>query len=130
MHLEQAALNGICPYFTMFPLDFPMGILNKRARKGQSVLDPFCGRGTTNYAARLAGLNSLGIDASPVAAAISAAKMVSVDPVAIVNEMKIILEAPLVSYEVPRGDFWEWAYEPSVLIALSKLRAAFVNDCV
>lgn len=34
------------------------------------MLDPFCGRGTTLYAARLAGLPSVGIDINPVAAAI------------------------------------------------------------
>ena len=63
-------LNAICPYFTMFPLSFPLGILDRHARKGQRVLDPFCGRGTTNFAARFLDLPALGIDSSPVAAAI------------------------------------------------------------
>jgi len=40
----------------MFPLDFPLDILRKRALPGDRVLDPFCGRGTTNFAARLVGL--------------------------------------------------------------------------
>jgi hypothetical protein len=41
------------------------------------VFDPFCGRGTTNFAARLANLYSVGIDTSPVAQAITAAKLIS-----------------------------------------------------
>lgn len=45
-------LNAVCPYFTMFPLDFPYQHLLD-AQPGEWVLDPFCGRGTTNYAARL-----------------------------------------------------------------------------
>ena len=50
-NIGDAALNGICPYFTMFPLDFPLGILGRRAKPDDRVLDPFCGRGTTNFAA-------------------------------------------------------------------------------
>jgi len=69
--------NGICPYFTMFPLDFPLRILGKRASTGDSVLDPFCGRGTTNFASGLLGLPSLGVDSNPVAAAITASKLVN-----------------------------------------------------
>src|SRR5687768_1933571 len=38
-------LNALCPYFTMFPLDFPLRALG-RAKPGDRVLDPFCGRGT------------------------------------------------------------------------------------
>ncbi|CAL1241131.1 DNA methyltransferase [Candidatus Methylocalor cossyra] len=49
----------------MFPLDFPLNILKRRAHAGDVVHDPFCGRGTTNYAARLLGLSSLGVDSSP-----------------------------------------------------------------
>ena len=67
----NTALNAICPYFTMFPLEFPYRILDRYARQGDAVLDPFAGRGTTLYAARLLGLNAFGIDSNPVAVAIS-----------------------------------------------------------
>lgn len=76
---SQAALNAICPYFTMFPLEFPRRILARHARTGQRVLDPFCGRGTTNFAARLAGLETLGVDSNPVAVAITAAKLATIE---------------------------------------------------
>src|SRR5262249_14425531 len=42
-------LNGVCPYFTMFPLAFPFAVLRRHAAPGDLVLDPFCGRGTTGY---------------------------------------------------------------------------------
>src|SRR5690606_41868113 len=51
------SLNTVCPYYTMFPLEFPLARL-ARAKPGEWVLDPFCGRGTTMYAARLRGLRS------------------------------------------------------------------------
>lgn len=127
MPAAQSLLNGICPYFTMFPLDFPLRIL-KRARKGDLVLDPFCGRGTTSFAARLAGLSSMGVDASPVAAAITASKLVMVSAEEIIQEAQLILADP-VEVEVPQEEFWQWAYHPEVLRSICKLRAAFLEDC-
>jgi hypothetical protein len=53
-------LDGLCPYYTMFPLSFPFEALAK-AQKGEWVFDPFCGRGTTIFAARLRGLPSVGV---------------------------------------------------------------------
>jgi hypothetical protein len=125
---ELKALNAICPYFTMFPLEFPLSILSLRARKGERVLDPFCGRGTTNFAARLLGLSNLGVDASPVATAITAAKLVSVDPADVLNEAKSILRAKR-SIETPNGEFWAWAYQENVLDAVCRLRNALLEDC-
>jgi hypothetical protein len=124
----QAALNGICPYFTMFPLDFPLNILNRRAQEGDYVLDPFCGRGTTNFAARLISLNSLGVDSSPVAAAITASKLVTTTVDDIVAEARQIL-AEGEARQIPVGEFWQWAYHPAVLDALCRLREAFLVDC-
>ncbi len=122
------SLNGICPYFTMFPLEFPLRILRKRAEKHQSVLDPFCGRGTTNFAARLVGLRSLGVDSSPVATAITEAKLVHVDTAEILAEARDIL-ASTEPRHVPSGHFWDWAYHAEVLLDLCRFRTAFLQDC-
>lgn len=124
----QVALNGICPYFTMFPLDFPLDILERRAREGGYVLDPFCGRGTTNFAARLLGLNSLGVDSSPVAAAITASKLVATTVDEILAEARHII-AGREACQIPTGEFWRWAYHPAVLNALCRFREAFLEGC-
>ena len=120
-------LNGICPYFTMFPLYFPLKIL-KQAKAGQSVLDPFCGRGTTNFAARLLNLHSLGVDSSPVATAITEAKLVQVNASEIVREARAILDDTTPS-RVPSSEFWTWAYHPEVLFELCQIRSALLADC-
>ena len=125
---SDTALNGICPYFTMFPLDFPLGVLKRRARPGDIVLDPFCGRGTTNFAARLVGLQSLGVDSSPVAAAIAASKLVTANAEDILQEARGILMGRD-PRRVPDGEFWQWAFHPAVLDALCQLREAFLEDC-
>jgi len=69
------ALNAICPYYTMFPLEFPISVLKRVGKPRLRVLDPFCGRGTTIFAARLKGHRAFGIDSSPIAIAIARAKL-------------------------------------------------------
>src|SRR5574341_547546 len=125
----SAALNGICPYFTMFPLGFPQGLLAQHAETGDWVLDPFCGRGTTNYAARLLGLPSVGIDSSPVAAALSKAKLANTSPAAIGRAARQILDEVEEPRDVPEGEFWEWAFENNTLRTLCRLREGLLTDC-
>ena len=125
---QLTALNGICPYFTMFPLEFPLRILERRAKRGDRVLDPFCGRGTTSFAARLRGLASLGIDSSPVAAAITASKLASTTAEAVVSEARRILEE-IEPRAIPTGEFWNAAYHPAVLADICRFRRAFLDDC-
>lgn len=124
----DVALNAICPYFTMFPLDFPLGILKRQAKAGETVLDPFCGRGTTNFAARLAGLQSLGVDSSPVAAAVTVAKLVRSTPGKILRAARDILESRQARH-IPEGEFWQRAYHPEVLDVLCRLREGLLEDC-
>ncbi len=121
-------LNAICPYFTMFPLEFPRRILDTYARKGHRVLDPFCGRGTTNFAARLAGLGTVGVDSSPVAAAITSAKLATTTPAAVVLAARRILD-DAAKVKLPSGEFWALAYHPEVLRTLCRLREALLIEC-
>jgi len=111
----------------MFPLDFPLNILQREAQPGDVVLDPFCGRGTTNFAARLLGLRSLGVDSSPVAVAITAAKLATATVDEILAEARRILERE--ARQIPAGEFWQWAFHPDVLNALCRFREAFLEDC-
>ncbi|HOI07219.1 MAG TPA: DNA methyltransferase [Deltaproteobacteria bacterium] len=112
----------------MFPLDFPLNILKRRARACDVVLDPFCGRGTTNFAARLVGLRSLGVDSSPVAAAITASKLAKASVDDILSEARKIL-AERKAHHIPASEFWRWAFHPIVLDALCRFREAFLEDC-
>jgi DNA modification methylase len=122
------ALNALCPYFTMFPLSFPKGILARHSEPSDRVLDPFCGRGTTNFAARTLGLETLGLDSSPVATAITAAKLVSATPSRIERAALEILNSDDQPAQ-PEGEFWRLAFHPKVLSQLCKLRDALIFDC-
>lgn len=121
-------LNAICPYLTMFPLEFPYRQL-LRAERGEWVFDPFCGRGTTIYAARLLGLPSVGVDGNPVAAAVAAAKLVDVDADEIVRVCRSILESKSESSDVPEGPFWRRCYEARTLEDICKLRESLSRNC-
>ena len=112
----------------MFPLQFPLDILQNRATRGDSVLDPFCGRGTTNFAARLSELSSLGVDTSPVATAITSAKLATVDVPDIMSEARAIL-IQTEATDIPKAEFWEWAYHPEVLYRICQFRTALMRDC-
>lgn len=119
-------LNAISPYYTMFPLDFPYSSL-EGAKPGDWVLDPFCGRGTTNFAARLRSLPSVGIDTSPVASAIAGAKLVDTTPVEVINLCRDLLARS--PSDVPEGQFWDMCYHPETLVEICSLREAFLQDC-
>ena len=125
---EAVRLNAICPYFTMFPLDFPLGILRSHATPRSRVLDPFCGRGTTNFAARLLGLETLGIDSSRVAVAATRAKLVGPTPEEIIESAGSIMSHGGEDVDVPDGEFWRLAYHPDVLHALCQLRSVLLSD--
>jgi hypothetical protein len=129
MEFTSTRLNAICPYFTMFRLDFPLNVLRRRASPGDWVLDPFSGRGTTNYAARLLGLSSVGIDSNPVAAALTEAKLANVTPDEIVSVASEIIHATGNEMDIPSGEFWRWAFHSDVLVTLCKLRRSLLDDC-
>jgi hypothetical protein len=120
----QHPLNGICPYYTMFPLDFPHRVL-RGARARQIVVDPFCGRGTTLFAAREWRLAGYGIDTSPLAAAVSRAKLTLATPESVVAAYDMLMKHPPPG-AVPRGPFWKYAYHPKTLTTLCALRAALL----
>ena len=109
----------------MFPLEFPLGVL-KRARPDDVVLDPFCGRGTTLFAARALGLVSAGVDVNPVAVALARAKLVGVGPGLIERRCQELLDGPD-PQQIPRGEFWKLAFGPRTLKDLCRLREGLLS---
>lgn len=122
------ALNAVCPYYTMYPLNFPLRVLERHGKLGEWVMDPFCGRGTTNFAARLLGMPSVGIDSSPVAAALARAKLAYAIPSRVVASARTILDAASEPSAMPTGAFWRLAYHQDTLLELCRLRDALLAD--
>ncbi|WP_287914175.1 DNA methyltransferase [Comamonas sp.] len=120
------ALNAICPYFTMFPLEYPLRVLKRHRAQKPVVMDPFCGRGTTLFAARVLGLESWGVDTSPVAVAIAKAKLSnsSAEDALCLAHVLLLTTKPVL---VPKGPFFESAYHHKTLEAICALREALLE---
>jgi len=121
----RLALNAVCPYFTMFPLEFPIRVLRKHLEDRPVILDPFCGRGTTLFAARLFGLSAWGIDTSPVAVAVARAKLSIARSDEVLelasNLMKLNPKA------LPTTPFFKKAYHPEVLRDICAIREGLLR---
>jgi len=66
--------HSLHPYPAKFPPQLPKKILEDYAIKGQTVLDPFCGSGTTLIEARIFGANAIGVDVNGLSVLLSEVK--------------------------------------------------------
>ena len=78
--------HALCPYFAMFPETFVEEWVGRLTKRGDLVVDPFCGRGTTPFQSLLMGRRAFAVDISPVAYCITHAKTNALIPSAIVPE--------------------------------------------
>jgi DNA modification methylase len=56
----------IGPYYAMFPTRFADAVIKKHTLPGDTVLDPFAGRGTAIFSAAALGRRGFGVEISPV----------------------------------------------------------------
>jgi DNA modification methylase len=70
-------LHSLCSYMAMFPPAMPHVFIKWLTQPGDTVYDPFSGRGTTAVEACLQGRRGLGSDFNPLAVVLTSAK---VDP--------------------------------------------------
>lgn len=122
---KDFAFNAICPYYTMFPLEFPMRHLRKHRNESPTVYDPFCGRGTTIYAARKLGLRSYGLDTSPIAVAIARAKLASAELDNIIALAERLLAKT--AKDMPERRFFRKAFSKKTLSEVCSLREGLLN---
>ena len=66
--------HALHPYPAKFPPQLPHAILEKFGVVGQTVLDPFCGSGTTLVEARIMGFNAIGVDVNGLSSLLSKVK--------------------------------------------------------
>jgi DNA methylase len=116
---KEFAFNAICPYYTMFPLEYPLRIIRQHRQSQGIILDPFCGRGTTIYAARKCGLSAYGFDTSPIAAAIARAKLASATLDEVIRLGDALLAKP--PKTVPHTAFFRRAFSRRTLVELCSL---------
>jgi len=123
---RHMALNAICPYFTMFPLEYPLKVLKKHRPHNPVVMDPFCGRGTTLFAARQLGLKSWGIDTSPVAVAIAKAKLAQATFEDILDLASTFVHG-IEPIDVPDSSFFKKAFHRKTLKEICSIREGLLS---
>jgi DNA methylase len=62
----ESRWSGVGPYYAMFPSTFCDRVVRTYSAEGDTVLDPFAGRGTALYSAATAGRHALGVELNPV----------------------------------------------------------------
>lgn len=110
----------------MFPETFAERWIEQLTRRGEWVLDPFCGRGTAPFQALLMGRRAVGSDINPVAYCVTRAKTAAPSP-AQVRRRLTLLERAFVDDDWERErrncpPFFRAAYHPRTLRTLLFLR--------
>ncbi len=66
---------GVGPYYAMFPVEFADHVVKQYTSLGDTILDPFAGRGTAIFSAAIKGRNGIGVELNPVGWVYSQAKL-------------------------------------------------------
>ena len=120
-------LHALCPYFAMFPEDFVAKQLLAYSRRGDTVFDPFCGRGTTIFESLLNGRPAAGTDTNPVAACVAGAKADPPTLPAVLTRMKSLrrqFEDDFNKPDVQLDPFFYACFHPRTLSEVHFLRSS------
>lgn len=100
----------------MFPVPFAEQVITNLSRGGETVIDPFCGRGTAPFIAMIYGRNAIGCDINPVAWIYSQTK-ISPHPCAteVIERIREIKETVSAPETEPKNEFQQLAFCQQVL---------------
>ena len=104
------------PYYAMFPIPFAEQVITRLTKTGDTVVDPFCGRGTAPYIAMVYGRNGVGCDVNPVAWIYSKTKTDPYpDPSKVNLRIREVLESVASEDSHAKNEFQELAFCRTVL---------------
>lgn len=78
------------PYYAMFPIDFTFGVIDTYSEPGDSIIDPFSGRGSSVFAGSVLGRKSYGIEINPIGWIYSKVKLSPADKNDVLNRLREI----------------------------------------
>ena len=113
---------GLGRYYAMFPAPFVTRAVKTFTRRGDVVMDPFCGRGNAPFVAAALGRPAVAVDIQPVAWLFTAAKLApALQPGRVLARLRTIAKAVRPADRQAQSRFETMAWTPAVL---SFLRAA------
>jgi len=118
--------HSLCPYFAMFPETFAQHWIERLTKPGETVLDPFSGRGTTALTALLCGRNAISSDVNDVAICLTRAKTTPPSLGRLkgrISQLRRDFEPSAWKAEAKQADeFFQHAYAPATLEQILYLR--------
>lgn len=107
---------GVGPYYAMFPLTFAFDVVDHYTRQGESVLDPFAGRGSSVYAAAVRERSGVAIEINPVGWIYGRAKLDTSSKQWVKRRLnKVKQHAPVYKDEADElPEFFDYCYNPQV----------------
>ena len=119
--------HSLCPYFAMFPESFAETWIANLTSKGDVILDPFSGRGTTAFQALLMNRRAVACDINDVAFCLTSAKTSSPS----LSSLKVRLTKLESEYDsaawlrlaASQPEFFSYAFASSTLAQLLYLRS-------
>ncbi len=126
-------IHAIHPYPAKFIAEIPRALIETLSKKGDRVLDPFCGGGTTGVEAIALGRSFIGIDANAFAVLLTKVKLGSLSDRAV--GLLTSLNDEIDRYGIPANtgawrpvianiDKW---YDPLAVADLASLRAKIIS---
>ena len=110
-------------YYAMFPRDFLHDAISHLTRPGDTVLDPFCGRGNAPFVATVLGRRALAVDINPIAWLFAAAKQQPAkDQARLLTRLRDIGSACRSADRQSRSRFETMAWSPPVRALLKAAR--------
>ena len=110
-------------YYAMFPIDFVRQVVDSMSQSGDTVIDPFCGRGTVPYISMITGRQSVGCEINPVAWLYASAKT---DPHPhesdLVRRLEEVRDAATLSDAEPENEFQSLAFGKKTLAFINSAR--------
>ena len=79
---------GVGPYYAMFPTAFADAVVKEYTQQGDTVLDPFAGRGTAVYSAAVQCRSGIGIEINPLGYVYANAKLKTGKEDAVANRLE------------------------------------------
>jgi site-specific DNA-methyltransferase (cytosine-N4-specific) len=105
----SSLIHSLHPYPAKFPPQLPQNLLKQFSRIGETILDPFCGSGTTLTEARLAGINAVGVDVNPLSCLLAKVKATPL------NQTQIVETEEFLSYITEQLLFRQMGIEQEVV---------------
>lgn len=119
------SMHYITPYQACFAPQIPEYFIHKFSNKGDKILDPFCGRGTTILEANLNSRTGIGFDVSPLAIQIAKTKLKNI----LYEEVEKRLKEIDFSKKVLDGyDDFKYIYHPDTYSQIINLKGQLGNS--